>query len=107
MANPQQSLQQSLPSFDEMVRMAERDPVAFEQFRHDMAEAMINNASAKMQPRLRAQQSHIDRMIDHCKNPNHTNVVLGNELRKQFVKFQQALQGKPQANKPDNVVQFY
>ena len=32
---------QMLPPFDEMVRMAERDPEAFEQFRHEMAKEMI------------------------------------------------------------------
>ncbi len=43
---------QVLPSFDEMVKMAERDPEAFEQFRHDMAKEMIEGASEQMQPRL-------------------------------------------------------
>lgn len=84
---------QTLPSFDEMVKMAERDPKAFEQFRHDMAKEMIESASEEMQPRLWAQQSHIDRVIHNCKNPHHTNVVLMNELQKQVVKFREALQG--------------
>ncbi len=60
---------QVLPSFDEMVKMAERDPEAFEQFRHDMAKEMIEGASEQMQPRLWAQQSHIDRVIHNCKIP--------------------------------------
>lgn len=85
---------QTLPSFDEMVKMAERDPEAFEQFRHDMAKEMIESTSEEMQPRLWAQQSHIDRVIHNCKNPHHTNVVLMNELQKQVVKFREALQGK-------------
>lgn len=85
---------QTLPPFDEMVRMAERDPEAFEQFRHEMAKEMIESASEDMKERLRAQQSHIDRVISTCKNPHHTNVVLMNELRKQVVKFKAALEGE-------------
>ncbi|MDF2153142.1 DUF3135 domain-containing protein [Vibrio sp. CAU 1672] len=97
---------QTLPSFDEMMKMAQSDPQAFEQFRHDMATEMIEHASEAMQDRLRAQQSHIDRMINQCKNPNHVNVVLMNELQKQVVKFRDALQGEPAQEKPANVVPF-
>jgi dTDP-D-glucose 4,6-dehydratase len=97
---------QTLPPFDELVRMAENDPEAFEQFRQDMVREMIESASESMQPRLWAQQSHIDRVINNCKNPHHTNVVLMNELQKQVMKFREALQGAPQAEKAHNVVQF-
>ncbi|AUV87409.1 DUF3135 domain-containing protein [Vibrio campbellii] len=97
---------QVLPSFDEMVKMAERDPEAFEQFRHDMAKEMIESASERMQPRLWAQQSHIDRAIHNCKNPNHTNVVLMNELQKQVVKFREALQGESAPTQKADVVEL-
>ncbi|MDF5502062.1 DUF3135 domain-containing protein, partial [Vibrio parahaemolyticus] len=43
---------QTLPPFDEMVQMAERDPEAFEQFRHEMAKEMIESASEDMKERL-------------------------------------------------------
>ncbi|OHY90054.1 hypothetical protein BI375_07350 [Vibrio rotiferianus] len=97
---------QHLPPFDEMVRMAEKDPEAFEQFRHDMAKEMIDSASNQMQDRLWAQQSHIDRVIDNCKNPNHTNVVLMNELQKQMVKFREALEGDGEPSKKADVVEL-
>ncbi|MDW2255336.1 DUF3135 domain-containing protein [Vibrio sp. 1569] len=97
---------QVLPSFDELVQMAESDPEGFEQFRHEMAKEMIESASETMQPRLWAQQSHIDRVIRNCKNPHHTNVVLMNELQKQVTKFREALQGKATSVKTDNVVAF-
>ncbi|GMA80440.1 hypothetical protein GCM10025880_68580 [Methylorubrum aminovorans] len=97
---------QVLPSFDEMVKMAERDPEVFEQFRHDMAKDMIEGASERMQPRLWAQQSHIDRVIHNCKNPNHTNVVLMNELQKQVVKFREALQGETAPTQKADVVEL-
>ncbi|EGQ8486228.1 DUF3135 domain-containing protein [Vibrio parahaemolyticus] len=97
---------QVLPSFDELVQMAKSDPEGFEQFRHEMAKEMIESASEMMQPRLWAQQSHIDRVIRNCKNPHHTNVVLMNELQKQVTKFREALQGKATSVKTGNVVAF-
>lgn len=98
--------QNTLPPFDELVRMAQNDPEAFEQFRKDKAREMIEGASEAMQPRLRAQQSHIDRVISNCKNPHHVNVVLMNELQKQVMKFRDALQGNHQPEQTHNVVQF-
>ncbi len=106
MANRSEHKSQPLPPFDELVRMAERDPQAFEQFRQDKAREMIEGASESMQPRLWAQQSHIDRVIGNCKNPHHTNVVLMQELQKQVIKFREVLQGEPQPENTHNVVEF-
>lgn len=106
MANLRTHKPQPLPSFDELMKMAQDDPEAFEQFRQDKAREMIEGASESMQPRLWAQQSHINRVINNCKNPNHVNVVLMNELQKQVMKFGEALQGTPQPEKTRNVVQF-
>ena len=106
MANLRTHKPQSLPSFDELMKMAQDDPEAFERFRQDKAREMIEGASENMQPRLWAQQSHIDRVIKNCKNPNHTNVVLMNELQKQLMKFRDALQGNTPAEQADNVVQL-
>ncbi|WP_434997399.1 DUF3135 domain-containing protein [Vibrio scophthalmi] len=89
---------QKLPSFDELVKLAQEDEAAFEQLKRDKCEEMIQSASQDMQPRLWAQQSHIDRVVGHCKNPNHVNVVLMQELMKQVQKFQQTLQGGEAAN---------
>ncbi|WP_070970481.1 DUF3135 domain-containing protein [Vibrio sonorensis] len=87
------SLNQTLPSFDEMMELAEHNPEAFAQFKKEMCEEMIMSASSEMQDRLWAQQSHIDRVVRHCKNPNHTNIVLMKELSLQMNKFQCALDG--------------
>ena len=106
MANLRTHKPQSLPSFDELMKMAQDDPEAFERFRQDKAREMIEGASENMQPRLWAQQSHIDRVINNCKNPNHTNVVLMNELQKQLMKFRDTLQGNTPAEQADNVVQL-
>ncbi|EOX4927828.1 DUF3135 domain-containing protein [Vibrio alginolyticus] len=104
MSNLRHIPSQRLPPFDEMVRMAERDPEAFEQFRHEMAKEMIESASENMKERLWAQQSHIDRVISTCKNPHHTNVVLMNELQKQVVKFKAALQGEAAPTQKADVI---
>ncbi len=96
----------ALPPFDELVQMAKNNPDAFEQFRKEKAREMIEGASEAMQPRLWAQQSHIDRVIHNCKNPHHVNVVLMNELQKQVMKFKDALQGNPQPERTHNVVPF-
>ncbi|GEM76083.1 DUF3135 domain-containing protein [Vibrio sagamiensis] len=95
-----------LPCFDELVKMAEQDPVAFEQFRQDMANKVIAGASERMQPRLRAQQNHIDQVINHCKNPNHTNIVLMNELSKQIVKFREALMGETHFDQQAEIIEL-
>ncbi|MGD8111385.1 DUF3135 domain-containing protein [Vibrio sp. TRT 17S01] len=86
-------LTQTLPSFDELMELAEHNPAAFEQFKKDMCEEMILSASKEMQDRLWAQQSHIDRVVSHCKNPNHTNIVLMQELSAQIGRFRCALDG--------------
>jgi hypothetical protein len=45
-------------------------------------------------------------MIDNCKNPNHTNVVLMNELQKQMVKFREALEGDGEPSQKAEVVEL-
>ncbi|MGY3568478.1 DUF3135 domain-containing protein [Vibrio paucivorans] len=87
-------LNQTLPTFDELVELAEHHPDAFLQLKKDMCEEMILSASSEMQERLWAQQSHIDRVVSQCKNPNQTNVLLMQELSLQVFKFRNALEGE-------------
>ncbi|MCQ1056762.1 DUF3135 domain-containing protein [Photobacterium sp. ZSDE20] len=82
---------QTLPPFDELKAMAENEPEKLEALRLTMSEEIISNASAEMQPRLRAQMSHINQVIDLGKNPNHTNILLMAELQQQLKRFAQAL----------------
>lgn len=86
-------INQTLPPFDELMELAQNNPDAFTQLKHDMCEEMILSASEEMQDRLWAQQSHIDRVVSTCKNPNHANVVLMRELVSQVSKFQDVLEG--------------
>lgn len=82
---------QTLPSFDELKLMAEKAPEELEALRLSMSEEIISNAGADMQPRLRAQMSHINQLIAKGKNPNHTNILLMAELQLQLKRFAQAL----------------
>ncbi|ANW24182.1 hypothetical protein BA953_08110 [Vibrio coralliilyticus] len=86
-------INQTLPTFDELMALAQDNPEAFNRFKKDMCKEMIQSASEEMQDRLWAQQSHIDRVVGRCKNPNHTNVVLMRELVSQMGKFHEALEG--------------
>ncbi|PSW04897.1 DUF3135 domain-containing protein [Photobacterium lipolyticum] len=82
---------QTLPSFDELKILAESKPEELEALRLRMSEEIIAGASPSMQPRLRAQLSHINQVISRGKNPNHTNVLLLSELQQQLKRFAQAL----------------
>ncbi|MCG9679265.1 DUF3135 domain-containing protein [Vibrio sp. Isolate24] len=86
-------INQTLPSFDELMALAQNNPEEFNRFKKNMCKEMINSASEEMQGRLWAQQSHIDRVVGHCKNANHANVLLMRELVSQMVKFQDVLDG--------------
>ncbi|EGU39792.1 DUF3135 domain-containing protein [Vibrio scophthalmi] len=93
---------QQLPSFDDLVKLVQEDEAAFEQLKREKCQELIDSSSLDMQPRLQAQQSHIDRLVGHCKNPHHVNVVLSQELQKQVVKFQTILQGNSEYEEAKN-----
>lgn len=97
-------INQTLPTFDELMVLAQDNPEAFNRFKQEMCQEMIQSASEEMRDRLWAQQSHIDRVVGQCKNPNHTNVVLMRELVSQVGKFHEALEGDIQ-NKNTNDVE--
>ncbi|MFD2177036.1 DUF3135 domain-containing protein [Veronia pacifica] len=78
---------QKLPSFDELKELAEKDPAQLEALRISMSEEVIASASESMQPKLRAQLSHINQVIAHGKNPHHVNTLLMKELMRQFERF--------------------
>ncbi|MDO6706261.1 DUF3135 domain-containing protein [Photobacterium sp. 1_MG-2023] len=82
---------QTLPSFDELKHLAETAPEALEALRLRMSEEIIQQASPAMQPRLRAQLSHINQVIARGKNPIHTNMLLRAELQQQLQRFAQSL----------------
>ncbi|NLS13509.1 DUF3135 domain-containing protein [Vibrio sp. SM6] len=100
-----------VPKFDELMALAKNDPSEFDRLKQSLCDQVISAASGDMQPRLRAQQSHIDRVVARCKNPIHTNVVLMNELQKQVMKFREVLSNpsatvQAEQETLDNVVAF-
>lgn len=97
---------QTLPSFDELVELAQNNPEGFETFKRKACEQVITAASEEMIPRLRAQQSHIDRVISHCKNPYHINIVLARELNIQIIKMHEALDREPLVNEGADIIPF-
>ncbi len=85
-------IMETLPDFDVMAKLAQDDPEKFEQLRQQLIEETINQANSGMQPRLKAQQSHIDLIISRGKNPLHTTMLLRDELQRQLARFAQTLQ---------------
>lgn len=81
----------TMPSFNELKELAERAPHELEALRIEMSETFIASASKRMQPTLRAQLSHINRVIETGKNPNQVNMLLMKELLKKFDRFSIAL----------------
>ncbi len=98
--------EQILPSFDELKELAENNPQAFDELKKELCEEAITYATEGMRPRLRAQQTHIDRMIGRCKNPHQTNVILMRELSIQVGKFQSVLEGDIEEFTPAEVLPF-
>lgn len=91
---------QVLPPFEELVELAQANPAAFSLLRQEICEEVILSASSKMQDRLWALQSHIDRVIDNCKSPELINARLMSELSSQVVNFQASLTGHKQQQAP-------
>ncbi|MGL6316821.1 DUF3135 domain-containing protein [Vibrio sp. WXL103] len=96
----------ALPSFDELAELAQKDPKAFDELKASLCQACIDASSPQMQQRLRAQQSHLDRLVSQSKNPIHANVLLRRELLVQFQKFRQVLSEGKLDDKQGNVIEF-
>jgi hypothetical protein len=81
-----QPIDDSLIDFDTLVKLAKDAPREFEAYKRERIESMISSRADEMQNRLRAQQTHIDRVVSRCSNPYHVNVVLYKELQTQMDK---------------------
>lgn len=97
---------QEIPSFDELMILAQDNPEAFRLLKQELCNELIETASDVMQDRLRAQQNHIDRIISRCKNPHHANVKLMQELSVQMLKFREALEGDNQPVSCAQIIPF-
>ncbi len=95
-----------VPSFDELKALAEKSPEDLEALRQKLCKDFIDNAPKERQEKLLAQQSHIDRIIRKGNNPNHTNILLGRELGRQFVRFADSLNKPMEEYKAADVIRF-
>lgn len=59
----------SILDFDVAMKLAETDPEAFEQYRHDVIEALIARAPERNRQHLRCLQWRIDQERDRASNP--------------------------------------
>lgn len=91
---------ETLPSFDELMDLAKKNPAAFDVLKQDICEEAIMSSSDIMRDRLWAEQSHIDRLVSSCSNPLHSNMKLMQELATQMNKFEYALVKKTDDNTP-------
>lgn len=95
------------PCFDELSALAKEDPATFAELKKSLCEEIILNASEEIQPRLRAQQCHLNLLIEQGKNPDHTNMLLYIELIKQLNRLNDTLaRQRKTPSRGDNVISF-
>jgi hypothetical protein len=59
----------TLPNFDELVKLAQTDPEAFEQLRKNHVQGLIDSAPEHTQRRLKGLQFQVDMIRRRTKNP--------------------------------------
>ena len=87
-----------LPSFDEMVKMAEEAPEALEQLRNEMCQSVIDSAPPDSQRKLRGLQFKIDMERRRAKTPMASCIRLSQMMHESFSELRDALndmQGTP------------
>ncbi|MEJ2681106.1 MAG: DUF3135 domain-containing protein [Gammaproteobacteria bacterium] len=80
-----------LPSFEEMVRIAEEQPEALEQLRNDMCQAVIESAPLESQRKLRGLQFKIDMERRRAKTPMASCIRLSQMMHESFAELREAL----------------
>lgn len=82
---------QQLPTFDELLALAQSDPEALTRLRQQMSQDAIAQVPVERRSQLDALQSHIERKLSLAKNPLHASVLLSQEMQRSLSKLQQAL----------------
>ena len=59
----------NMPSFDELVRIAQKDPAKYEELRNQLVNDLINDAPESTQRRLRGLQFQVDMERRRAKTP--------------------------------------
>lgn len=87
-----------LPSFEDMVKMAQDDPEALEALRQEMCEAVIESVPEDSQRKLRGLQFKIDMERRRAKTPMASCIRISQMMHESFGELRDALndmQGTP------------
>ncbi len=86
-----------MPSFDEMVQLAQSNPQEFEQLRQQLIADLIDNSPVHSQRRLRGLQFRIDMERQLAKTPLNTCLRVSRMMHDQLDRLRQALLNSPQS----------
>ena len=73
-----------LPNFDDMMKLAQDNPEAFEAMRQELIEDCINSAPTSMQQRLRGLQFQINADRDTSHNPLESMIKANKRMMASF-----------------------
>lgn len=86
-------MKDSLPSIDQMIKLAQTDPKALEKIRADAIENLIGNAPQQYQRRLRGLQFEIDCQRRIHKSPMGACISISTMMLDSLTRLNQALHG--------------
>jgi len=84
-------MKKELPSFDEMVKLAQENPEQLEEIRAQMCEAIIQSAPEKLHRKLRGLQFKIDMERRRAKSPLASCVRISQMMHDSFSQLRTAL----------------
>lgn len=90
-----------LPSFDELLSLAQQDPNKLESLRKELVASTINSAPDDMQERLKGLQFTIDMEVRRSKNPMSSCMKLSELMHESFGKLRTALGNEGPAISPN------
>lgn len=82
------------PSFDQLVRLAQKDPAKFEKFRKQQVDSLIDSLPEASQRRLRGLQFQIDCRRQLQKSPMASCVEISKMMRDALNQLNAALNGR-------------
>ena len=84
-------MQQDIPSFDTLLRLAQQDPKKLEELRIKLARHTIDQAPERMQPRLRGLQFQIDLKRKLAKTPMAACIQLSSMMHRSLAELCDAI----------------
>ncbi len=86
-------MEQKMPSFDTLLRMAQENPYQLEQLRNQLANTTINSAPEPLRQRLRGLQFQIDSKCKLAKTPLSACITISNMMHQSLDDLRQILNG--------------